>query len=93
MPTLFRITLASTLLALASSVSADDFDAASYHDAQCVRCHDTGVYTRENRRVGSLPALEVQVARCDANLGTALFPEDLSSLVGHLNTSFYKFGN
>ena len=38
-----------------------------------------------------MPALESQVARCDANLGTQLFPEELALLAEHLNMSFYKF--
>ncbi len=80
-------------LRFAAVGNADDFDPAGYHDAKCSRCHDTSVYTRENRRVKTLPALHTQVERCDANLGTQLFPDDLSLLVDHLNTNFYKFAN
>ena len=36
-------------------------------------------------------ALEAQVARCDANLATKLFPAELSQLVEHLDTNYYKF--
>lgn len=79
------------LLSVAGVSSAEEFHAAGYHDANCMRCHDNSVYTRDNRRVQSYPMLQAQVARCDANLGTQLFPEDLSQLVDHLNDSFYKF--
>jgi len=83
---------ASLLFAmLAANASGADFDAAGYHEAQCTRCHDAGVYTRENRRVRSYPMLEAQVARCDANLETKLFPNDLELLVEHLNTQYYMF--
>lgn len=81
-----------TTLAISASAAAE-FDAASYHDGKCTACHGTEVYTRENRRITSLRALENQVARCDANLGTQLFPEDLELLVEHLNRNFYKFSN
>jgi hypothetical protein len=82
------------LLALGNGVaSAAEFDAAGYHEQQCSRCHGTEVYTRDDRRVTSFGALEAQVARCDANLGTGLFPDDLALLVEHLNTNFYKFSN
>jgi hypothetical protein len=84
---------AGSLLMLAGTLNAAAFDAASYHEAQCTRCHDSGVYTRSDRRINSYPALEAQVARCDANLATKLFPEDLSQLVEHLNSSYYKFEN
>ena len=87
-------TAAFAFLSLAvTSVGAADFDAASYHDAQCMKCHGTEVYTRDPRRVNSFSELQGQVAMCDANLGTKLFPDDLELLVNHLNTNFYKFNN
>ncbi len=91
MSTITRVSLVISLLALAHGAHAAEFDAKTYHDNKCMGCHDTGVYTREDRRVTSMAALESQVARCDANLGTKLFPDDLSLLVDHLNTSYYKF--
>ena len=86
-----RIVSLTVAVLAGASASAADFDAASYHQAQCTRCHDNGVYTREDRRVRSLPALEAQVARCDANLATKLFPEDLSQLVDFLNDAIITF--
>lgn len=86
-----RLTAPLLFVMLAANASGADFDAASYHAAQCTRCHDSGVYTRENRRVRSYPMLETQVARCDANLATKLFPDDLALLVEHLNSQYYKF--
>lgn len=83
--------LTLSLLTLALPAAAE-FDAASYHEQYCMRCHDTGVYTRPDRRINSLPALEAQVARCDANLATKLFPDDLELLTEHLNSRYYKFG-
>jgi hypothetical protein len=84
----------AALLALVSAsavATADSFDAETYHRDTCMRCHGTDVYTRDNRRVTSYPALQAQVARCDANLGTKLFPEDLGLLVDHLNDQYYRF--
>ena len=91
MPLHFHAATAAILLASVYSSSAGAFDAAGYHTANCSRCHDTSVYTRENRRVRSYPMLEAQVARCDANLATKLFPGDLEQLTDYLNTEFYKF--
>jgi len=67
------------------------FQAGPYHEQHCTRCHDSGVYTRDDRRVQSFTALQAQVARCDANLGTGLFPDDLAALVDHLNRHYYRF--
>ena len=83
--------LAVSLATLAAHVQSADFDAESFHGTNCTRCHDSSVYTRPNRRVRSLQALDVQVARCDANLGIKLFPEDQAALVNFLNTRFYGF--
>jgi hypothetical protein len=81
------------LLILSATAATAEFDAAGYHEAQCMKCHGTEVYTRDPRRVNSFSALQSQVAMCDANLGTKLFPEDLELLVEHLNTNFYKFSD
>lgn len=82
---------AGILLSGAGLVQAEDFDAEAFHQEKCMTCHGTEVYTRPNRRIDSLSALETQVARCDANLSTQLFPQDLESLVKHLNGEYYKF--
>lgn len=86
-----NILFALAIILSVSGMRALAFDAASYHAGKCTACHDSQVYTRDDRRVTSYPALEAQVARCDANLGTRLFPEDLGLLVDHLNSSYYKF--
>ena len=86
-----RLITSAALTLPAMQVFAADFDAAAYHDQSCTRCHDSGVYTRDNRRVRNHAMLEAQVARCDAMLETKLFPDDLSLLVEHLNSTYYKF--
>jgi len=70
---------------------AEDFDAGHFLQTKCTSCHDDGVYTRPDRRIQSLPALDAQVRRCDANLGTTLFDEDLKKVVDYLNTEYYGF--
>jgi hypothetical protein len=41
--------------------------------------------------VKSLDKLAAQVRRCDANVGTGLFDEDIDAVVKYLNVNFYKF--
>ncbi len=86
-----RFLTAAALLLLGNMALAADFNAETYHGSNCTRCHDTSVYTRENRKMRSYQMLEAQVARCDANLATKLFPGDLEQLTDYLNTEFYKF--
>jgi hypothetical protein len=88
---ILRSLTAILILAAASGVQAGDFDAQSYLAEKCSRCHDTGVYTRPNRRVQSLEGLHSQVRRCDSMLETRLFEDDLNALVEHLNQRYYHF--
>lgn len=76
----------------AATVTADDVHPGkAIHDANCVSCHDTGVYTREDRKIKDFTQLDAQVRRCDANLGTRLFDEDITKVVSYLNDNYYKF--
>jgi cytochrome c553 len=74
-----------------SGIASEDFNAAHFVQSQCTRCHDSGVYTRQDRRVTSLKGLDSQVRMCDANLGTGLFDDDIAAVVGYLNQNYYKF--
>jgi len=78
-----------------ASPSVEDTTADSsgkeIHQANCVRCHASVVYTREDRKVTSLDGLTKQVQMCNTQLETQLFPEDLDKVVTYLNETFYKF--
>jgi cytochrome c553 len=83
-----------TLLSYPLAASAaTDFDAASFHAANCTRCHGTEVYTRPDRRVTDLERLRAMVRMCDANVGTQLFDEDMETLTEYLNANFYHFAH
>ncbi len=66
------------------------FDAERFHRQHCTACHDSGVYTRPDRRVHSRQQLRAQVRRCDASLGIRLFDDDLEALVDYLDRQFYR---
>nr|VFJ47906.1 MAG: Cytochrome c, mono- and diheme variants [Candidatus Kentron sp. DK]VFJ59951.1 MAG: Cytochrome c, mono- and diheme variants [Candidatus Kentron sp. DK] len=61
------------------------------HRENCVRCHDALLYTKKNRRVGSLPALESQVEFCATNLRLQWFDEEIDAVSAYLNRTFYHF--
>ncbi len=82
--------------AISVSVNAEDtHPGKALHDESCLTCHlgnhDEKFYTRENRRVKDYKGLGTMVKMCDANLGTALFDEDMEEITNYLNDSFYKF--
>ena len=69
----------------------EGIDARSFVQEKCGACHDSSIYTRKNRRVDSLSRLNSQVRMCDAQLGTSLFDEDITSIVNYLNDNYYHF--
>ena len=75
----------------ASAETDESIDARSFVHEKCSSCHDSSIYTRENRRVDSLPRLNSQVRMCDAQLGTSLFDEDITAIVKYLNDNYYHF--
>lgn len=88
-----RVLIATMMLftPFAPGQAADVEHGKSLHQRSCLTCHDTGVYTRADRRVKSLSALDAQVRQCDANLGTKLSSQDITDIVAYLNQSFYRF--
>ncbi|MET0108318.1 MAG: cytochrome c [Candidatus Thiodiazotropha sp.] len=81
------LTLAST-----TSLAADPAMGKQLNEEHCVRCHGSEVYTRDNRRVTSLPGLHKQVRFCQQNLGLTWFDDQIESTAAYLNLEFYKFG-
>jgi hypothetical protein len=86
-----RSLIFAALLATASGTLADAEHGQELHDKHCMKCHDTGVYTRENRRIADQDALLKQVKRCELNLGLRWFDKDINDVAQYLNQSFYKF--
>lgn len=85
---LFAIALAPA----AVSAAEQPISGQALHDANCVRCHSSTVYTRDNRRVKSLPQLKRQVRFCKDNLGLTWFDDEVEAVAEHLNRTYYHFG-
>ncbi|MFW2374156.1 MAG: hypothetical protein ACN4GM_13610 [Gammaproteobacteria bacterium] len=62
------------------------------HNEKCMNCHDTSVYTRQDRRVKTLQALSNQVNNCMKGPAKADWTvSETNSVVEYLNNKFYKF--
>jgi hypothetical protein len=59
--------------------------------SKCNQCHGTEVFTKKDRKVTSLAKLEAQVRRCDSNLNTNWFDDEIIDVTAHLNKQYYKF--
>ena len=86
-----RSLIFAALMTTGSYVLADAEHGQKLHEEQCMKCHDSGVYTREDRRVADRDALVKQVKRCELNLGLQWFDTDVNDVVQYLNQSYYKF--
>ncbi|MEA3274484.1 MAG: cytochrome c [Pseudomonadota bacterium] len=69
----------------------DSSDTKALYDAHCIGCHNTEIYTREDRKITSLPGLERQVRRCETALGLRWFDEEIADMTTYLNEHFYRF--
>lgn len=87
---ILSISLAAAVGAAPSYAAAQD-GVETLYDQNCVSCHGTEVYTREDRKVTSLPALQRQVQRCETALGLRWFDEDISEMSQFLNERYYHF--
>ena len=79
------------LVSVLPATAADTPAGKALHDEHCMACHDTGVYSREKKRIVSLDALRKQVTRCEISQGMNVTPEQTESIVQYLNESFYRF--
>ncbi|MBT3198014.1 MAG: cytochrome c [Gammaproteobacteria bacterium] len=89
-----KITLHLTLLlAIATPMTtwADSENGQELHDTDCLGCHGTEVYTRENRTINDFFGLKRQVSMCITVTGKGAdwFPEDQADVVEYMNQSFY----
>ena len=94
-----KLPAALILTALANPVLASDINRGkSLHDDSCIECHvsiqggdGSGIYTRPDRRIDSLPALSSQVNRCKDSMGVSWPQDQIDDVVAYLNKTYYKF--
>jgi hypothetical protein len=86
--------ITATVLAITLSCSAQLTFANSgkqQHDKHCTQCHDSKVYTRDNRKVTDIEKLKNQVTTCTTMLNLHMFPAQEKPIVNYLNNSYYHF--
>lgn len=74
-----------------SSYAADIDHGKILHKGNCQRCHQSDIYTRDNRKVKTFSELQKQVGLCDQAIGLTWFDEDIDDVVEYLNQKYYKF--
>lgn len=89
--TILFIILALVWLSGTAVHAADLKRGEKLHSTYCTNCHTSSVYTRADRRIDSLEALNRQVQRCETALGVKWPAEDVADVVQYLNGNYYKF--
>ena len=77
--------------AYAASLPGDSVDGKRLYDANCMGCHDTSVFTRKDRVVQSLDALNKQLASCTHMANKEFTAGEMQDLLKYLNDQFYHF--
>ena len=72
-------------VACAAALPGDSADGKRLHDANCMGCHDTGIYTRKDRLVGSLDALQKRLGDCSHMAKKEFSAIETQSIIKYLN--------
>ena len=89
---LMKITLPVVALMLGSfTAQANTAEGKILQEKHCTKCHDSSIYTRANRQVRSLGALQQRVKGCEVPAGVKWSESQLNAVINYLNTEFYHF--
>ena len=93
MKTILGVSLLILLMpsAYAAELPGDSAEGKRLHDANCMGCHDTGIYTRKDRLVQSLNALKKQVGNCTHAAKKEFSAIETQNIIKYLNDQFYQF--
>jgi cytochrome c5 len=83
--------LFSIALLASPALPGDSAQGKKLLDANCMKCHNTSVYTRPDRQIKSLDALNERVVVCTHAAQVTLTDDERKSIVQYLNEQFYKF--
>ena len=63
------------------------------YENHCLECHESMLFIREKRTVGSFPELRAAVLRWAAETKLPWGTEEIDDVTGHLNRTYYHFGS
>lgn len=89
--TLYTLILFSLTSGVNAALPGDSAAGKSLHDANCVKCHDAGVYSRKDRQVQSLDGLKQQLDNCEHAANKEFSEPETQNLVKYLNDQYYHF--
>lgn len=82
---LFPVLAVLSVSAQAAPLPGNAAEGKKLHDANCLSCHDDGVYQRKERRVTNLAGINDQITACGHQADVTLGKEQIDNLVKYLN--------
>jgi cytochrome c2 len=77
--------------AYAASLPGDAANGQRLFDAHCTKCHQTDIFTRKDRKIQSLDALNEQLVGCAHAAKVDFSASEMQDLLKYLNDQFYHF--
>jgi len=77
--------------AYAAELPGESADGKRLHDANCMGCHDTNIYTRKDHLIRSLDALKEQLGDCSHMAKKEFSVIEAQNIIKYLNDQFYQF--
>ncbi|HYN76334.1 MAG TPA: cytochrome c [Lamprocystis sp. (in: g-proteobacteria)] len=87
----FALALALTTPLAAKEAAVETPNAQALYTQHCVKCHQSEVYTRPDRKITGLAPLNAQVHRCESMLELRWFDEEVDAVTAYLNDQYYHF--
>ena len=88
------VAVLATGVAVATSTGVTNVGAAELaqeaHDTYCIACHDTSVYTRDERLAGDYDASRAQVDRWQSNISLSWSKEEIDRMASWLAKHYYR---
>ena len=75
--------------AYAASLPGDGAEGKRLFDVHCTECHQTEIFTRNDRKVQSLDALKKQLVGCSHAAKVEFSAGEMQDLLKYLNDQFY----
>ncbi len=77
--------------AYAGSLPGDSANGKRLLEANCMECHQTDIFTHQDRQVRSLDALKKQLVACSHAAKKEFSASEMQDLLKYLNDQFYHF--
>jgi hypothetical protein len=77
--------------AYAAALPGDSADGERLHDANCMGCHNTSIYTRKDRLIQCMDALKKRLRECSHMANKEFSAIETQNVIKYLNDQFYKF--